>query len=79
MTGALEFAMAELGPDDPFVKAVLNGRAPKEAATELVNGTKLADPAFRKQLVEGGEAAVAASDDPDDRAGAASSTPCGAR
>jgi hypothetical protein len=64
MTGALEESLAELPPSDPFLKIVLNGRSPKEVATELVNGTKLADPAFRKKLVEGGEAAVAASDDP---------------
>jgi len=64
MTGALEADVAELGPDDPFLKLVLDGRSPKEAATALVNGSKLADPALRKQLVEGGEAAVAASTDP---------------
>ena len=64
MTGALEADLAELGPDDAFLKIVLDGRTPEEAATELVNGTKLADPAFREQLVEGGEAAVAASTDP---------------
>src|ERR1039458_7868879 len=64
MTGALETDVAELGPDDPFLKIVLDGRSPKEAATALVNGTKMADPAVRKQLVEGGEAAVAASTDP---------------
>ena len=46
------------------MKAVLDGRTPKEAATALVNGTKLTDPAVRRKLVEGGEAAVAASDDP---------------
>ena len=34
------------------------------AAAALVNGTKMADPAFRRQLVDGGEAAVAASTDP---------------
>ena len=64
MTGALEADLAGLGPDDPFVKIVLDGRSPKEAATALVKGSKLADPAIRKQLVEGGEAAVAASTDP---------------
>ncbi len=64
MTGALEADVAALGPNDPFLKIVLNGRSPKEAATELVNGTKMADPAYRKQLVEGGEAAVEASTDP---------------
>jgi len=63
MTGALEQDVAEMGPDDPFLKIVLHGRSPKEAATELVNGTKLADPALRRKLIDGGEAAVAASDD----------------
>src|SRR5262249_29213310 len=62
MTGALELDLAEAGPNDPFVKIVLNGKAPKEVATELVNGSKLADPEVRKKLIDGGEAAVAASD-----------------
>jgi hypothetical protein len=62
--GGMELAQQELGPDDPWVKIVVGGRSPKEVATGLVTGTKLADPAFRKQLVEGGEAAVAASNDP---------------
>jgi hypothetical protein len=64
ITGALEQSLAEVGADDPFLKIVLNGGGPKEAAAALVNGTKLADPAARRKLVEGGEAAVAASDDP---------------
>jgi len=63
ITGALEQDLAEVGPDDPFIKIVLHGKTPKEAATELVNGTKLDDPAERKKLLEGGEAAVAASGD----------------
>jgi hypothetical protein len=64
LAGMLELSLAELGPNDPFVKAALNGRTPKDAAASLVNGTKLAAPEFRKQLVEGGEAAVNASTDP---------------
>jgi hypothetical protein len=43
---------------------ILNGKTPEGAASAMVNGTKLTDPAFRKSLLEGGEAAVAASDDP---------------
>jgi hypothetical protein len=54
----------ELGPDDPFVKAALEGRTPQAVAREVVSGTKLPDPAVRKALVEGGEAAVEASSDP---------------
>jgi hypothetical protein len=61
---ALEAAQKELGPQDPWVKAVLNGRAPRQAAAELVSGTKLADPAVRKSLIEGGQGAVDASTDP---------------
>jgi hypothetical protein len=64
MTGALEADEKAMGPDDPWVKAVLNGKTPKEAATALVNGTKVGDPEFRKSLVEGGPAAVDASSDP---------------
>jgi hypothetical protein len=64
MTGALQLDIDEAGEDDPFVKAVLNGKTPAEVAATLVNGTKLADPAFRKTLIDGGEAAVSASTDP---------------
>ena len=53
----------ELGSDDPYVKACLDGKTPEEATQALLAGTKLADPAVRKALVEGGEAAVAASTD----------------
>lgn len=64
MTGALETDIRGAGANDTFVKTVLGGRTPAQAAAELVNGTKLADPAVRKQLVDGGEGAVAASTDP---------------
>jgi hypothetical protein len=64
LTGSLELAVKELDPSDPFLKTVLNGRAPAAVATELVNGSKLADPALRRTLVDGGEQAVAASTDP---------------
>ena len=65
MTGALELDLQEMGPNDPFLKIVLEReRRRGEAATRLVNGTKLDDPAVRKKLVEGGEAAVDASTDP---------------
>jgi hypothetical protein len=63
ITGALELDLAEAGPNDPWVKLVMNGKTPREVATELVNGTKLTDPEVRKKLVEGGESAVAASND----------------
>ena len=53
-----------LGSDDPFLKDILAGRTPEQTAKDLVAGTKLADVAVRKQLFEGGEAAIAASADP---------------
>ncbi len=63
ITGALQLDVAEAGANDPWVKMVLNGRTPEQAATALVRGSKLTDANYRKQLIEGGEAAVAASDD----------------
>ena len=64
LTAGLQLAQEGLGADDPFVNAVLGSRLPSDVVTEAVDGTKLADPAFRKSLVEGGEAAVHASTDP---------------
>jgi hypothetical protein len=64
LEGALQLSLEELGANDPFMKAVLGARTPAEVAKAAVEGTKLADPAFRKSLVEGGEAAVQASGDP---------------
>jgi len=64
LEGGLQFSLEELSANDPFIKAVLGARTPAEVAKATVEGTKLADPAFRKSLVEGGEAAVQASGDP---------------
>jgi hypothetical protein len=64
ITGALDLGLKELGSNDPWLKAVLDGKSPKEAAEYLVHNTKVADPAFRKSLVDGGQAAVDASTDP---------------
>ncbi len=68
LTKAFELALASLGPDDPFVKAALGGKAPAQAASALLAGTKLADPEERKKLFDdgkgGGKAAIDASTDP---------------
>jgi hypothetical protein len=64
IAGQLQQDLDEMGPNDPFVKAALDGKTPQAAAEALVKGTKLFDPEFRKTLVNGGEAAVAASTDP---------------
>jgi len=55
-----EVAGAEAEP----VKAVLAGQSPQARAAALVKGTKLRDVAARKALLEGGKAAIEASDDP---------------
>jgi hypothetical protein len=63
ITGALELDLKQMAPADPFLKIVLAGKSPQEAAVSLVNGTKLQDPEVRKKLIAGGEAAVAQSTD----------------
>jgi hypothetical protein len=60
----LRAAKAELSPTDPFLVAALGGKTPEQAAADLVGGTRLGDAAFRKTLIDGGDAAVAASTDP---------------
>jgi len=64
LSGGLAESARQLGADDEFVKTVLDGRTSDALAAELVKGTQLADPKVRKALLEGGEAAVAASSDP---------------
>ncbi len=53
-----------LGPDDPFVKQVLGKESPEQLAVRVVKGSKLKDPKVRRQLFEGGAAAIEASRDP---------------
>jgi Peptidase S46. len=53
-----------LGPDDAAVHRVLSKESPESLAAQLIRETKLADPAVRKALWEGGAAAVEASSDP---------------
>ena len=61
---SLQDSLDQLGPNDPWVKTVLNGKTPAQVASEAIRGTKLNDPAVRKSLAEGGQAAVDASTDP---------------
>ena len=57
-------AREALGDADPFVVAVLAGRDPKAVAHDVISGTKLADPEYRKTLATGGRAAIAQCNDP---------------
>lgn len=64
LTDSLEFMVELLGADHALVKRVLNGKTPESRATELIDGTKLKDPAFRKELAAGGRQAIESSTDP---------------
>jgi len=64
LSDALTFTAGQLGSEDPLVKQILAGKSPRERAVELIQGTKVRDVAFRKQLYSGGASAVAAAKDP---------------
>lgn len=52
------------GPDDAIIRKLLSAESPESLAAKLITETKLADPAVRKALWDGGAAAIAASNDP---------------
>ena len=64
MTFALNLAAEKLGKDDEYLKTLTQGQEIDRFVNSVVDGTRLYDVDFRKSLVEGGEAAVAASTDP---------------
>ncbi|MDQ3074367.1 MAG: S46 family peptidase [Pseudomonadota bacterium] len=61
---SLSKAREYLGHDDPQIKLMLGKESPEDLAARLVAGTRVGDPAYRKQLWAGGKAAVDASRDP---------------
>lgn len=65
---SLEFWLSKtreyLTADSPEVKALLGHESPERLAERLVKGSKLADPAVRRRLFDGGVAAIRESDDP---------------
>lgn len=64
LADSLGFMVDLLGADNPLVKQILNGKTPEVRATELIEGTKLKDVAFRKELAAGGSKAIESSPDP---------------
>ncbi len=64
LTESLSGLRNRLGGEHSLVKQILAGTTPAERAAELVDGTRLGDPAIRKQLLAGGAAAISASADP---------------
>ncbi|HEX7120244.1 MAG TPA: S46 family peptidase [Longimicrobiales bacterium] len=61
----LDLARRWLPPNDPFIRLAFQpGENPQQAAERLVRSTRVADVAFRESLIQGGPAALQASDDP---------------
>lgn len=60
----LEEARKTLGAGDPFVQAALGTASAAEVARTAISGTRLADVAVRRALLDGGAEAIARSDDP---------------
>ena len=64
LANSLEFMQSVYGPAHPLVQTVLKGKTPEARAAELIDGTKLKDVEFRKQLAAGGRKAIEESTDP---------------
>lgn len=64
LADSLAFMVELLGADNALAKQVLDGKSPEARANELIAGTKLKDPEYRKELAKGGKAAIEASTDP---------------
>src|ERR1700756_3802074 len=64
LSDSLTDLATRLGPEETLVKQILAGKSPRERAHELVTGTKLKDVAVRRQLYEGGAAALKDYSDP---------------
>ncbi len=61
---SLEKLREYLGPDSPYVRMVLGKASPERLAARLVEGSRLDEVEYRRELWEGGATAVKASDDP---------------
>jgi hypothetical protein len=64
LADSLGFMVELLGADHALVKQVLAGKTPEARANELISGTKLKDPEYRKEIAKGGKVAIEASTDP---------------
>ena len=64
LANSLTFMRDTYGANHPLVQKVLKGKTPEARAAELIDGSKLKDVEFRRQLAKGGKAAIESSDDP---------------
>jgi hypothetical protein len=64
LANSLAFLQSEYGANSDMAKRILKGKTPEARAAELLEGSKLKDVEFRKQLVAGGKKAIDDSNDP---------------
>jgi hypothetical protein len=64
LAGSLGFMAEILGGNHPLLAQILGGQGPEARVTQIVNGTRLTDPAVRRHLAGGGQAAIHGSADP---------------
>ena len=64
LANSLAFMQSEYGADHPLVKQVLRGKTPEARAAELIEGTKLKDVEYRKQVAAAGKNGIDSSNDP---------------
>ncbi len=64
LANSLTFLRNEYGANHPFVKKVLKGKTPEARAAELIDGTKLKDVAYRRQVAAAGVRMTNSGDDP---------------
>ncbi|MBI4386452.1 MAG: S46 family peptidase [Elusimicrobia bacterium] len=62
IASALQIISDTLGPHDPYIRAALDGRNPREVAEEVVSGTHLGEITMRRALIENREAVVQSQD-----------------
>jgi len=64
LADSLGFMVELLGADNALAKQILGGKTPEAKAKEMIEGTKLADVNYRKEVAKGGKEAIASSTDP---------------
>ena len=64
LANSLMFLQNEYGGSNSLVKEVLKGKTPTARAAELIEGTKLKDLEYRKQLAAAGKKGIEDSNDP---------------
>jgi peptidase S46-like protein len=64
LANSLAFLQSEYGANSDMATRILKGKTPEARAAELLEGTKLKDVEYRKQLAAGGQKAIDDSNDP---------------